>query len=689
MPANIRRFPIALGITALAAVPILAVAARTTTPPVVSSAKNGCPAGRLAQLQSGKRSCVAAARLSASRRPAPLLGAFMKGVLSRPVPPPPRPNARLLKPVSPRLIKRIGAAVDYNQAGFIAEATDALKTGATENAAAPGSVTVTRPGVTIVAPGVGSATYTPSVTRRSDGSVGGRLEQSFSKVDGTSGHLDQSFEARRAGEGVAFGAGLDVLLKEADGSSTGGSSELSDLSAAPSPSCPEVDGSFRFDKKLRLRWNSVRKYGSERARLGVVREAETLEVSMSATPRLDGEARLQPFAFKVGFETDHVWTGQSLAFSGYSRRYVGSGSLSGTMDPTTGTVTGGSLVNDSRAPGFSSKDAAELRTAVRSAVVQGLKDQEGRLLADARTVETRARTGGCTRLNLDPPSPGTLAPQARSSLTAVLITRTLKGPSVPNVVWTATAAKGSVSPGTASVEKATFAVVGASEGPETANVKVRAASAAGISEATWTANGSTSQRQLPAAYEGTIKRVSTYGSGASGTLEWAASLRFELRPRSSRTAPLGLYDIVRGTATGVISLAVPAGCTTQGSVTLTLPDSSIVTGVPLTVIDGRVPGYNWLPGFVLDAAKPVYYNFFIAGDTPKIPITRVCPSPTGTTTGVEYPLDLGEAGINIGWSPTAGDVRQSADTNVLVGSRVTPQLNGGATTVTWSLQEAP
>jgi hypothetical protein len=200
-----------------------------------------------------------------------------------------------------------------------------------------------------------------------------------------------------------------------------------------------------------------------------------------------------------------------LAFFSARSRVVANGTMSGTMNPQTGQISGASVSTTVRSSGFGG-DTGAAEASFRGTLEKMMNEEGGRVLKGLREVEARARGGACTTLVLDPASPAALRPKATTRVGARLETNE-GGTRVPTVRWSAVAAKGSVTPATSKAPEPKLSVTGAGSGPDTARIAVKAVSPAGISTGTWVAI----DEQFPASYSGTVSFSGSLGGGLSET----------------------------------------------------------------------------------------------------------------------------------------------------------------------------
>lgn len=538
-------------------------AASSAAPP-----KRGCPAGKALSVVNGARSCIPAARIKArpvrTTRTADFVATGLAG-------PPVRSLLRGGRPVPQIIPARLARLLAARYPGAEAALTTAARTAlAARQTSRAHAVTVRQ--------------SAPTVTIKPNGTVAGSA--SISATDGASSvTLDLGITGSSTD---GFGFSVDLTADTPAGSASAGGS-ISDLGTGANPDCPTATGDVRIEHRMRGQKRSSETFRAGPATLGTVRQATTVTLASQASPTMNKDARLTPFPFSVTVTLDHSRTAQALAFIQSRARAVVRGTLTGTMDPATGAISGGSTSITARASGFAADDATSTAQ-VRAIAERMLKDETGRLLQSARDVEDRARAGKCTRLVFDPESPGALDPDASRAVTPRLQHGATLA-DIGTVRWQATAQKGTVSPASSSDAKPSLTVKAASEGPETARITVRATSPAGISEGTWTGK----EEDFPLTYSGTASQTQSFIAPAAYAEGWQGSLTYtrtsqQRFPDGTRTA---LYAL---TSARIDQFAGTGGCT------FTAPAGGVVRAGDIEILVD--PQGRWTTAVLADVEMP-------------------------------------------------------------------------------------
>ena len=492
-----------------------------------SSARSGaCAANQVAVDESGKERCVPASTLRASKPKVSRATSMIRDfLLDSPIPLRQKNGTIVEDVITPRLAVKVRNAYRADEARILAAFRKKL------------------------------GTRTPSartddlrVTQLPDGSVSGTVGHTVTNGE-TSARMEIEVGARKQGDSFKLDVGLGVETDDGKGTKSGNKFQLKDMSKKAAPLCPSPTGEIDLDELYGAIVTESQTFGGARAHLGTVRKATHVSLGATAKAQLGPDARLQPYTMTVTASFDHVQSGQVLAFFQGRFRFVASGTFNGTVNPSTGSVSGGSMTTNGRvADGtVNAAERAEAEGKLRSSIEKMLKDANDRLLADLKKIESRARNGECTRIEFRPGSPSKLKPNASQDVDVQLVAKVLSGQSsreVPVKVgrWAATPAKGSVTPRTSNVARPTLAVKGASKGPQTAVINVKAVSPAGISQDSWIGTDK-EEAGFPAAYAGTV----TLSSNLQGAWveTWKANVTYtrktqQTNPDGSKQAEYAL-----------------------------------------------------------------------------------------------------------------------------------------------------
>lgn len=481
-----------------------------------------CKPTQVALTVAGKRTCVPRATFRPTAAPVSEAAAFVRDALSRPTSVTRKRDKRrvVLRP-APAALTRLATAKTAELEAAARVAVQAALTAKT-NARAR---THGAPGVTI--------------TNNANGSVTGSATESFSS-GGNTASITLEVTGRIADGAVAIDFGVGVTTQSAEGLITTVGVTAKDFTSSSTASCPTADGAIRLDDK----WDvTVRKSDTARqgnTTLGTVRTGGASKGKVTATARMSPDAKLTPFPFAITQTLDVAVSTQILGFVSTQTRTVATGSLSGTIDPSSGQIAGGAAkVNVVFTGPGDAASVVRAKVSARIEMEKSLRETAGRLLKSAQAVEKRARDGECTKIVFNPTTPGDLPPNGNVNVGSRLETKA--GEKVPQVKWTASAAKGSVSPASSPNAEPSWSVTGAAEGPETANIPVRAVSAAGISEVPWIGG-----QAFPRTYSGSASLRFAAGSSVdnwAGNFTWVRS-SIQQNPDKSQ---LARYTLTSGT----------------------------------------------------------------------------------------------------------------------------------------------
>jgi hypothetical protein len=552
----------------LAVLAVLAPALLLCAPAAAAPVKK-CPTTKLTRIVNGVKTCVGKATFRPSANPDTRLEALTALAFRNLLPVRSR-NGRTVRPiVTPALTRLMLARVSGAQ-----QQLTPLVIGASTN------TTTARLHARTAGEPVTSIITNP------DGSVTGTLRQTSQTADGSTVDVTLGIGAKRGAKDGDLDMSVDLggTVTQRSGASKTAGIRLVLQPGSSIPSCPTVDGKVPLRSRASATIRSGETFGSKRVRLGTVREATSVSFATTADGQMDGSARLRPIPYSVTVNVDYAATGQVLAFFSRRVRAVAKVTMTGTIDPVSGQISG-TVTSNASATGFSEGTPAANAAAFRAVVEKMARDQAGRILEQMREVEADARAGKCTTLTFSPSSPGSLRPNAATSVQAQFATKEGNQP-VSSATWKAAAAKGTVSPAAPPKgSSANLTVTGAATGPESARVQVTATSSAGISEGTWVGRSGV----LPPSYSGTVSgtnNLTTFTESWSGTFTWT---------KTSETANpdgsiLGLYAL---TAASVFPYTWTDGCTggTTG------PSGTIVAGDVEVQVS---PAGAWTSALLLD-----------------------------------------------------------------------------------------
>lgn len=551
------------GLLLLGAVALGAVAAGAGP---ASAAPAHCPKGKVTLISGGARTCVSPGafrqRGNTLSRGAQEVRAALEG---RPVRMRQKNGRVVADQIPDRLAAALARAYDRKERELAAAVAAARAGGVSQSTA----VTITEgPGRPVTTNADGSVSGSASITA----SEGGKsLTAEFSVTGRASGSLD---------------VGVDITFDAGAGQVSSRGFLIRDVNTAPRVTCPTAAGKISLDDAFGGTIRNAETFGGARVRLGAVHEATTLNVRSSARAQMSADARLTPFTVSISASLDYSRTAQALAFFSARSRAVGSGSMTATVNPVSGAVSGATVTTSSRLSGFSGPSTGnELDGSLRKI----MDDEAGRILTRLREIEKRARSGGCTRLVFEPGSPATMKPKAKQRVVARLETDP-GGAKVPVVRWRATPVKGSVAPRSSSAAAPALTVTGAAAGPLVARVDVKAVSPAGISTGAWIANG----EGFPPSYSGTVS-FQTPGLGGVQSETWNGVVTYtnpdELtNPDGTRTATYHLTSATIATHVGAGLCSWTSG-----------PGTNIKFGD----LEIRVsPAGAWSSAFVVDVQMP-------------------------------------------------------------------------------------
>lgn len=330
-------------------------------------AKKKCAKGKVALVTNGTRTCVPAARFRQRATPPPSLSASVveSAVAGGPI------TLRLKsgKPARPRLPKRVVRAVSGQYAAGEGELVASLQQALARTSAS-----------TVRSHEIGFTKGT--VTKSADGtSATGSI--GFGGAAGgytLSGKLDIG-----ANVSGAMNIGLDLTVTDPTGASKTTGFAARDV-ISREQECPGTDGNLPVKSGHDVTGRSEQTFGSKNVKLGTVRGATTTTAKSSAQVKFGPDGKAQPFAFTASATFDSSNSAQVLAFFQGRTRAVGSGTMTGTIDPATGAVSGATVTTKARTSGFD-KGQAAADAELRAEIEKALNEEVGRLLEKVRKAE--------------------------------------------------------------------------------------------------------------------------------------------------------------------------------------------------------------------------------------------------------------------------------------------------------------
>jgi hypothetical protein len=576
---------------------LLALATVVATAGPAAAAVKKCPKGKLARVVNGKRTCVAAkAFRQRVTRATPSALALTRVVGDWPVKLRQTNGRVVTDTLPPKLGREVTAAYPALEAELTAAALAAL--GQSTNARARAS-----------------ADGPPTVSHNGDGSVSASISKTFT-ADGKSLTVDVGLAARpHPDRETSLEIDVGLTFDDGNGTTTSRGFRIADIGSKPRQECPTAKGAIQVDNRFGGTTRSSEKFGSSRVKLGTVNEATTVNETGTARAQMGPDGRLQPFTVNISTSLDYARSAAVLAFFGSRQRIVATGTMTGTMDPNTGILSGAAISTNSRNSGYTGSKAA-LDAEMRKVTEKMLNDQAGAILKSLKQTEAKARSGGCTHLVFNPGSPSPLKPRASKNVAVHLETND-GNTTVGTVRWAAVAAKGSVSPTTSKVAKPTLKVKGAATGPRTAQINVKAVSPAGISTGRWIGTAD----HFPASYSGTASLTTnlvTISEAWQGTFTFTRSSE-TANPDGSSQALYSLTSASLQSHTATALVTVPASCswsTSDSSPTIKAGD------VELQVSRGGA----WTGAFLVDVQlHPTTETCVVPGPPTTIVTSQVAP----------------------------------------------------------------
>lgn len=345
---------------------ILGCALAVTVTGVASAAPvKKCPKGKVALVQNGKRTCVLATRFRQRATPPPSPTASLVGRLLSGGPVPLRQKNG--KPVRPALPKALVNAVSRQYLAGESQLVGLVR---------------------------GAFAKTANALPHELGFNGGSVTKS---ADGTSATANIGFAGSEAGHVVSgsiemkgnvsgrLDVGFDVTVADPTGATKSTGFTARDI-LKRSQECPTPDGRFTAQSGYNASTRTGETFGSKKVKLGTIRESTTSTATSSAKVQFGADGKAQPFKFTVSTSYDSARSAQVLAFFSSRTRAVGTGTMTGTLDPATGKVSNATVTTSARTSGFE-QGKASADASTRALMETLLKDEVGRLLEKVRDAE--------------------------------------------------------------------------------------------------------------------------------------------------------------------------------------------------------------------------------------------------------------------------------------------------------------
>lgn len=337
--------------------------------PSAAAPAKACSKGKVTRIANGARACVPAARFRQDRTPPPSASAVLLAQTVQGGPITLRlKNGRPARPPRPRaLVTAVSRRYAAAQEKLVASVEGAL----TQTAAARshelgftgGSVTRSADGASATA-NIGFG-----------GSAGGHT------VNGT-------IEIGASASGK-FDIGMDITVADPTGATKSTGFTGRDI-LTRGAGCPDSAGNLTVKSGHDVSSRSGETFGSKRVHLGTVREGTTSTASSRAQVAFGPDGAARPFAVTVEVSLDSARSAQVLAFLSARTRAVGRGTMTGTVDPATGKVSGATVTTSGRTSGYSGGQAAA-DAQLRAALEAAMNDEVGRLLDKVREAEKNCR----------------------------------------------------------------------------------------------------------------------------------------------------------------------------------------------------------------------------------------------------------------------------------------------------------
>lgn len=319
-----------------------------------------CPKGTVAHITNGTRACTSASRYLRRGTPAPPSAALVRDSLTARSPGLRLRNGKAVpRIVSPRLAARIRKAYPGVESRLAAEVRAEVR--------AAGQQTSTARSDQVAVTGT-------TLTRNADGSATGRITMSAAGGGGTIEAV-VSLTGRPTG---ALDIGVDISAANASGGRTTKGVAFRDLLGGKDPKCPSGSGPISVTGGVDATARSEERFGGRGVNLGTVREATTPKITSSARAVIGADGSLQPIAFTVRGSLDYSRSAQVLAFLQSRSRAAATGTMTGTIDPATGKLSGTAVTSSVRSSGFAGDKAAG-EASLRAALEKAMADEVARL----------------------------------------------------------------------------------------------------------------------------------------------------------------------------------------------------------------------------------------------------------------------------------------------------------------------
>ncbi len=323
-----------------------------------------CTAGKAARVANGVRTCIPASRLRQRVVPPSVLVATVRRTLSGwPVKPLLKTRKPARRPTAPAVVNAIVARVAAAETQSLASLRSALASKSMERVH---EIFPTAPTVTLN-PNGSSFTANAGFGGTTNGS---KVSANLQMTGSTSGRL---------------GTGLDATVTDPSGGTKSFGFEISSSKPASGQDCPDANAILDLSSDLEATVRKGETFGPKQISLGVVREAHRVKLRAAARVQFGADGKARPFAFTVNAYMAYKRNARAL-FLHSSSRFLGTGSISGTLNPATGAVTGGKVATNVQTSGFDGTQAAA-DADLRAVLEQVLNEEVGRLLKKVRDAE--------------------------------------------------------------------------------------------------------------------------------------------------------------------------------------------------------------------------------------------------------------------------------------------------------------
>ncbi len=337
-----------------------------------------CPKGKIARVANGKRTCVPAKAYRQRVTPlTPAASQFQRALAASPI----------------KLQQKNGKVVAGVMRPKLAAATlAAFSVAEAELRAAIGAKALQSVNRTMQV----AADSPPVVTRSPDGSVSGSLSrtveaggQSATMTIGLTGHPP----AGAAKDGT-IDVEVGLAVDGGKGSVKSTAFRIKGIGFAPRQTCPDSKGFVTINDGFSGGTNNSETFGSSAVKLGTVREGIAVTGKVTGRAKIGSDGKFAPFPISVTATLDYSRSAQALAFLQSRQRAVASGTLTGTLNPATGQLSGASIASKVRTSGFDGPQAA-VDAAFRTVIEKMLNDQAGSAMKILQKVEENVANGLC------------------------------------------------------------------------------------------------------------------------------------------------------------------------------------------------------------------------------------------------------------------------------------------------------